>query len=354
MKSDPPPAPDYVGAANAQGAANKEAAVASAKLSNPNITNPYGSQTVTYGAGGDPDIPTVTQTLSPAQQGLFDQNNRISAGLGNLAEGGIGRVGALLGTQFDMSQIPGQAQAGQQGWENAYNAITQRNQPFMDRQESMLKAQLANQGLAPDSEAYKNAMMDLGQQQNNFNLGAQAQATDQQQAQFGMDTQARQNAISQEAYLRQLPLNEINALRSGSQINVPQFQAYQGQSIAPAPVMQGVQNQYQADLNSYNAQQGGMNNMMSGLFGLGGAALMGPIGGVAAGGLSKMFSDIRLKENIRRVGTTHGGLPIYTYNYIGSPEQHMGVMAQEVEKVIPEAVGTHESGFLMVDYSKVR
>lgn len=329
MKNDPPPAPDYVGAANAQGAANKEAAVASAKLSNPNIINPYGQQTVTYndspsfdssgydaamakynsdlsaynsspnqggflgllGAGGHkgpapvaPDksaftrpgdglVPTVTQSLSPAQQALFDQNNRISAGLGNLAEGGIGRVGQMLGTQFDMSQIPAQAQAGDAGWQRAYDAITQRNQPFMDRQEAMQKTQLANQGLAPDSEAYKNAMMDLGQQQNNFNLGAQAQATGQQQAQFGMDTQARQNAISQEAYLRQLPLNEINALRSGSQINVPQFQAYQGSQMAPTPIMQGVQNQYQADLNSYNAQQGSSNNMMSGLFGLGAAGM---------------------------------------------------------------------------------
>lgn len=341
-KASPPPAPDYVGAANAQGAANKEAAVASAKLSNPNISNPYGTQTVTYNdATGDGLVPTVTQTLSPAQQSLFDQNNRISAGLGNLAEGGIGRVGSMLGTQFDMSQIPAQAQAGDAGWQRAYDAITQRNQPFMDRQESMTKTQLANQGLAPDSEAYKNAMMDLGQQQNNFNLGAQSQATAQEQAQFGMDTQARQNAISQEAYLRQLPLNEINALRSGSQINVPQFQAYQGQSMAPAPIMQGVQNQYQAGLNSTNAQNANFNNTMSGLFGLGSAGLMA-------------MSDERLKENIRRVGTTHGGLPVYTYNYKWSPMQHMGVMAQEVEQVIPEAVGTHESGYKMVNYGMVR
>ena len=45
----PPPAPDYTGAAQAQGAANLDAAVATAKLSNPNINSPYGSQTVTYG-----------------------------------------------------------------------------------------------------------------------------------------------------------------------------------------------------------------------------------------------------------------------------------------------------------------
>lgn len=47
--SSPPPAPDYAAAAQAQGAANKDAAIATAKLSNPNITSPYGNQTVTYG-----------------------------------------------------------------------------------------------------------------------------------------------------------------------------------------------------------------------------------------------------------------------------------------------------------------
>jgi hypothetical protein len=32
------------------------------------------------------------------------------------------------------------------------------------------------------------------------------------------------------------------------------------------------------------------------------------------------------------------GLPLYTYRYKGKPDLHMGVMAQDVEKVKPEAV----------------
>ena len=48
----PPPAPDYVGAANAQGAANLTAGQQSASLSNPNINTPYGSQSVTYAPTG--------------------------------------------------------------------------------------------------------------------------------------------------------------------------------------------------------------------------------------------------------------------------------------------------------------
>lgn len=343
-KPKAPRPPDYAAAATAQGAANVDAARTSSKLSNPNIINPYGQQTVTYN-NSDPDVPTVTQTLSPEQQALFDQNNRISAGLGDLAEGGIGRVGALLGTKFDMSQIPAQAQAGQAGRDAAYNAITQRNQPFMDRRRAMTDTQLRNQGIFPGSEAYTNAQRDLANQENDFNLGAQQQATAQEQAQFGMDTQARQNAISQEAFLRQLPLNEINALRSGVQINVPQFQQFQGQDIAPAPIMQGAQSQYQADLNNYGIQSSNYNNMMGGLFSLGSAALMAPKG---------TFSDIRLKENIQRIGETDSGIPIYSYTYIGSTTHHIGVMAHELEKVIPEAVHTHESGFKMVNYGLVR
>jgi len=274
-KPSAPPAPDYAAAATAQGAANVDAARTSSKMSNPNITNPYGTQTVQYGVNGDPDQAQVTQTLSPTQQKLFDQNNQISQDYGNLAQGAMANVAKQnIGSPLDMTNIPAQAVAGQQGWQNAYDAITQRNQPFMDRQEAMQKTQLANQGLAPDSAAYKNAMMDLSQQQNNFNLGAQAQATDQQQAQFGMDTNARQNAINQANSLRELPMNEANALRSGSQISVPQFQQFSGTQTAPAPIMQGVQNQYQAAQNTYGQQSANYNNMMSGLFSLGGAGLM--------------------------------------------------------------------------------
>jgi hypothetical protein len=56
----PAPAPDYTGAAIAQGAANVDAARASAKLSNPNVYSPYGTQLVSY----DGDIPTIRQTLN--------------------------------------------------------------------------------------------------------------------------------------------------------------------------------------------------------------------------------------------------------------------------------------------------
>lgn len=65
------------------------------------------------------------------------------------------------------------------------------------------------------------------------------------------------------------------------------------------------------------------------------------------------FSDRRLKEDIKRIGETDEGLPIYKFKYKGDPTEqtHVGFMADEVEKVHPEAVG-HSHGYKTVDYDK--
>jgi hypothetical protein len=64
------------------------------------------------------------------------------------------------------------------------------------------------------------------------------------------------------------------------------------------------------------------------------------------------FSDRRLKTDIKRVGTLDNGLPVYTFRYHGLPQVHMGLMAQDVEEVHPDAVVEHESGFKMVNYAQ--
>ena len=65
------------------------------------------------------------------------------------------------------------------------------------------------------------------------------------------------------------------------------------------------------------------------------------------------FSDRRLKTDIKRVGYTDDGMPIYKYKYKGDPEEktQIGFMADEVEKKHPEAVGV-AAGFKTVDYDK--
>lgn len=80
---------------------------------------------------------------------------------------------------------------------------------------------------------------------------------------------------------------------------------------------------------------------------------IGSATGLLLNGLSKFlgFSDRRLKTNIVHIGMTERGNRKYRWDWIsgGSGE---GVMADEVRH-IPGAVHQHESGYLMVDYSKV-
>lgn len=64
------------------------------------------------------------------------------------------------------------------------------------------------------------------------------------------------------------------------------------------------------------------------------------------------FSDMRLKENLDYLGE-HEGLAVYEFNYLGQDERHIGVLAQEVEGVYPEALGPVIDGYMTVDYSKI-
>jgi hypothetical protein len=54
--------------------------------------------------------------------------------------------------------------------------------------------------------------------------------------------------------------------------------------------------------------------------------------------LAYALSDRRAKEDITQIGTLDNGLPVYTFKYKGGDTIHMGVMAQDVEKVNPDAV----------------
>jgi hypothetical protein len=64
-------------------------------------------------------------------------------------------------------------------------------------------------------------------------------------------------------------------------------------------------------------------------------------------------SDVRLKTDIERVGTTVYGLPVYQFRYKTGPERFEGVMAQDVLEVMPEAVVRGEDGYYRVMYDKL-
>ena len=80
----------------------------------------------------------------------------------------------------------------------------------------------------------------------------------------------------------------------------------------------------------------------------------GVISVVTAGGESNPVvakpSDIRLKTDIEKVGVADNGLPLYNFRYIGGDAVYRGVMAQDVLKVLPEAVSIMPNGYLAVRY----
>jgi len=89
------------------------------------------------------------------------------------------------------------------------------------------------------------------------------------------------------------------------------------------------------------------------------AGAIGDLRCQSGGLLSGLFSDRRLKENVTKIGTL-GDLNWYEWDWtdeakaMGIDEQPtFGVIAQEVLKLIPEAVKMHKSGFLQVDYRRL-
>ena len=114
-------------------------------------------------------------------------------------------------------------------------------------------------------------------------------------------------------------------------------------------LLNAAQQQYSAALDASNAENAGVGGLMSGLFGLGSAAIGNPAG---LSGLFKL-SDKRLKKDISHVFTLANKIKIYKYRFIGSDRMELGVLAQEVQEVMPGAVTTDSHGFLRVNYDMV-
>jgi len=331
-----PPAPDYASAAKETAAGNLEAARAATAANRVNQVTPYGNLDYTI-SGADPygnPTWTATQSLAPAQQKLLDYQNQASLGLGELTGKGLGYVNNMLETPFDTSKLPTTGFNPSQSYQDAY---MQRLAPQISQSREALNTQLANSGIPVGSEAYKRAMQTQGMKENDLLAAATTQG-------FGIGQQARQSALQEQAYLRNEPLNTLNAVRSGAQVQGPSFVNSAQQANTAGPDMLGAaQMGYNANLAASNAQNAANNAMTSGLFSLGGAALM---------------SDIRTKENIEVIGVAENGLTVYKYEYkpefkdheLAGKGVHYGYMAQEVEQVYPYAVKTLNDGYKVVDY----
>ena len=326
--SSAPPPPDYKGAAEATAAGNRV-----------NQVTPYGTLTYTESGTDSQGNPRYTANveLSADQKKLLDQQNRTSLGLGNLQEQGLGYVENMISNPFDTS---GLAQTGINAGEQMSESVMRRLQPNIQMEQQQFDAQMANQGIPLGSEAYANAKRMFDERQNDKLTSAIIQGTE-----TGM--RARTQGFNELGYMRNEPINTLSAIRSGSQVTNPNFVT----TPAGADYLGAAQSGYNAQLANSNAQNAASSGFTSGLMNLGGnlgAAYM------------MMPSDIRLKENIKAVGYLPNGLPVYEYEFkpefkhIGGEGKHIGVMAQEVEKVLPEAVIEHPDGYKMVNYGALQ
>lgn len=321
MGKSAPEAPDPAKTAAVQGAWNSFTAQQQQQMNMIGQNSPWGSleyqQTgstwMTDPSGKRVKVPTYTAntTLSPEQQAIFDASQAAQGNLANIANDQSAWLGDYLKDPFEFNNQDAE------NW--AFDLASQRILPQQEQSRKALDTQLLNRGIRPGSSAYDQEMQRLTNantdQMNQLALTGRGQAFGEQLAQ------------------RNQPLNEIIGLMSGTQVQSPnQTFAQTPQSQVAGVDYTGLVNQkYQSEMNQYNSQ-------------------MGALGGLFGAGMSLLpFSDMRLKEDIKRVGVTNGGTPVYTYRYKGDNVVHMGVMAQEV----PDARVMDESGFFRVDYSKV-
>lgn len=250
----PPPAPDYAGAA-----------VAQQKSQMSSQYTPYGNQ-VYSPDGSSPSGYRSDISLTPQAQDTLGSQMDLSKNLGNLAQNQLGQVNQQYGQPMDLSSV-------QKVADQSYKDQTARLDPQWQQNKEQFDSQMANQGIAAGGEAYDNASRAFGQQRNDAYTQARQQAT-------GNMPQTYQLASS----IYQQPLNQLNAIRTGAQIQNPQFSTQPGANYLGAAQSQSGYNQ-----GLYNSQVGQQNNMMGGLFSLGGSLIGGPAGGAAGGFLGGLM-----------------------------------------------------------------
>ncbi|PDT82935.1 tail fiber domain-containing protein [Sinorhizobium sp. BJ1] len=273
-------------------------------------------------------------------------------------------------------------------------ALMDRMNPQLDRDRAALETRLVNQGLQPGSEAYNRAIdeanrsaadarygaiLNAGQEQSrlaglardqaSFQNAAQQQQFGQnvtsagfgndanqqmfqnqstttaannalkdqtfnaQQAKFNLQNQERAQYLNEQYAQRNQPINEIIGLMSGAQVNSPSFVPTQSNPMPTVDYAGLVQQDYANKMGAYNQKQGNMQSLFGGMLGFGGQLAS--------------LSDKNAKKDIKKVGG------LYEYRYKGEGKnapKRIGVMAQEVEKVRPDAVSRRPDGLRQVNY----
>jgi hypothetical protein len=343
MGSTPsPPNPQQTAAS--QTAENVDTAIANNAMSHVNQTDAWGDQT-TYNKTGttsmyDPEgnvtyqLPEYSEstTLSPTEQQIYGNLQQADLGAGQTADSLISQTKNGLAQPLNLENPD--LTAG-----NVNNYIsTNWEQPFQyqeGQQQEQLNQNLADQGININDPAYQTAQQNFGQQeqlqQDTYANSMYSQAS---QNILNSANSYNQNQVTE----RNQPVNELSALLSQSQVSNPTFQQTQTPQIPTTDFAQIQQQSYQDQLAA--SQQS--NSLMGSMFGLGGSILGGLFG----------MSDRRVKRDVRRIGSLANGLPVYSFRFLWDDAEHVGLMADEVARVHPDAVVIGPDGLARVNYAK--
>lgn len=326
-----PPPPDYRGIVREQGDMSRQLTNEQTMANRPNQSTPFASSTWTQGPGGQ-----------------WTQQVGLTGPLGDAAGRAQLSAAEMMGQPLDYSGLQGLDTgdaARQQAIDAAYGQASSRLDPRFGRAREGERTRLLNQGLAEGSEAFNRAMGELGMQENDaYNqamYSAIGQGREAGQAIFNQNLARRQQGLAELLQQRNRPMQDLQFLQSLT--GMPGF----SQAGRPeTPNLLGAEGmQYGADLQRYQMQQQQMMDAINALMQL----------GVTGASLA---SDERMKTNIRRYDVdVLPGVPLATWDWLPEHEgagPTTGVVAQDLQQVLPEAVSEGPNGFLMVDYGALR
>ena len=308
-----------------------------------------------------------------AQQNALAQN-LIGGQAQNPAMAGVSQIasGANVG------QNPYSDATFQQAAKQVTDAFNQTQRPGLDS-----SAEAAGRlGSGAYAHLLGQANNQLGQNLNNLatNIYGNAYNTDRQNQLSALGLQGQlgqqdvQNQLQGAGLYQQGTANQLNGIglggqaqnlayddlsrlyAAGTQENQQAYEPFQWASNIVGGLQHGGTNtatQQSSPFNQILGSVAGIGSALSSFGGSGGAGATGTNASGAAGGLANLaavFSDRRLKRNIKRLASLPSGAGVYSYSYLWEPHvARIGVMADEQ----PQAAFRHESGFMMVDYGRI-
>ena len=212
-----------------------------------------------------------------------------------LSANDLARRQAGLSERQAMSQLDMQRQAQNLGIQQALSAndLARRQAGFGERQamsqfDTQRQAQNLGiqQALSANDMAPRQQAFGERQAMSQFDVARRQQDLQEQLAFANNAADTRARMLQEQAYLQDRPLNLINALRTGNQVQAPQFQQFAQQATTAGPDLLNAANaQYGAAVDATNARNAQRSGMMSGLLGIGlGAAGLPVAGGGSLGG----------------------------------------------------------------------